>query len=140
MSIRITLPGGVIIETDTLPEALAVARAVGSLDVGPATHAEPGQGPVKKRTRILTTNADLDILETWGVTSEEHRKSLTLEDWTVIAQELNRSVDAAQSLGQRFVWGVYTRSGSDPTAKATVHAEKDRSRPGFSGWVDPAEA
>lgn len=128
MSIRITLPGGVLIETDTLAEAVAVARALapGALAAGSGIdlEAEPG----KKRTRILTTNGDLLVLEAWGITTEEGRKALSYEDWAVVANELGRSIDASQSLAQRYVWGVYTSSGSDPTAKAVVHAENDRSR------------
>ena len=125
MSIRISLPGGVVIETDTLAEALAVSKAVGFLDLGPAAYEEPAR---KKRTRVLTTNGDIEVLKAWGVTTEEGRKALTYEDWGVVAQELGRSVDATQSLAQRFVWGVYESSGSDPTAKAIVHAEYDLSR------------
>ena len=129
MSIRITLPGGIRIETDTLAETVAVVNAF-------APGAVVGE-IAKKRTRVLTTNRDLDTLYGWGIVDEDSRVKTSREAWELIARDLGRSVDATQSLALRYVWGVYESSGSDPSAKAIVHPERDRSRP---GWVDPDEA
>lgn len=125
MSIRITIPGGITIEADTLAEALAVARAV-----SPHTLETIETEAVKAtRTRLMVTNGDLDVLDAWGLSNGEMRESLDATDWAVLAKELRRTVSGAESVVRRYLWGVYEHNGSDPSVTATIRREKDRSPP-----------
>lgn len=127
MSIRINLPGGVTIETDTLVEAVAVAKA---LAPGVLETVHPGPVLLEKtpRTRLLVTNADLKILEDWGLGEEDVRRAMSREDWEELAKALGRTVDGTEATVRRYSWGVYESSGSDPAARVIVHADRDLSR------------
>lgn len=127
MSITINLPGGVVITADTLVEAVAVAKALapGAIEtVLPEAHE-----PAAKRTRLLTSNADIALLDAWGLGDESIRQEMTSQDWEELARLLRRTVTGTQSVVRRYAWGVYESSGSDPAAPALVHREKDLSRP-----------
>lgn len=125
MTIRITLPGGIQIETDTLSESLAIAKALAPSEAQalPETEVKP------PRTVRRATNGDLIVLDTWGLTTEEALQGMSTEDWVVVAGELQRSEAAARNLARRYVQGVYECSGDDPTAKVTIHPERDYTRP-----------
>lgn len=128
MTVKINFPGGVWIEADTLVEAVAVAKAFAP-NIMDEVKTKPA--PAKKRTRVLVTNGDLETLGEWGLFDDLIRDAMSPLDWTELATALGRSVDATKSVVNRYSWGVYERSGSDPAARAIVHADKDRSRPGY---------
>lgn len=121
MSIRVSLPGGVTAETDTVSEAMELLGALR----GQPPKEPPGRFP---RTRLLVTNGDVKTLEEWGLEHEEVREAMEADDWLRLARELRRTVAGAANVVRRYAWGVYECSGSDPAAYAVVHAEKDRSR------------